>query len=81
MRLEQRRGNRHDLVNNLLVLLQRVRELIIVRFEFVLLEEDHLCRLGRLDTHAKEALRLADELQDLTVKVDVQLRVGRVADD
>jgi len=53
-----------------LILFQRKRQLIEVGFEFVLLQQHHARALGHVDAHALQKLGLADELQNLAVKVD-----------
>ena len=81
VRLEQARGRRHDPARHALVLGERVLELVVVRLVLVLLQQHHLGGLGDLDADAREALGLADELQDLAVEVDEELARLRVADD
>mmetsp|Transcript_2860 Transcript_2860/g.7980 ORF Transcript_2860/g.7980 Transcript_2860/m.7980 type:complete len:422 (+) Transcript_2860:3481-4746(+) len=64
------------------VLLEEVGQLVVVGLELLLLEQHHLGGLRHLDAaHAVHAPRLADQLQDLGVEVDVEaLAVVRVLD-
>mmetsp|Transcript_37397 Transcript_37397/g.96687 ORF Transcript_37397/g.96687 Transcript_37397/m.96687 type:complete len:548 (+) Transcript_37397:9344-10987(+) len=81
--LQQVRDDRLHELGDSPVLLQEVRQLVVVGLELLLLQQHHLGGLGHLDAaHAVHAPRLADQLQDLGVEVDVEAHaVVRVLDE
>mmetsp|Transcript_6230 Transcript_6230/g.12947 ORF Transcript_6230/g.12947 Transcript_6230/m.12947 type:complete len:313 (+) Transcript_6230:11590-12528(+) len=81
VRAKDHGGDGDDLGDNTVVLGERPMKLVVKALELLLLEESNLRGLGDLDSHPVEALGLADKLQDLVVKVDVELVVLGVADD
>ena len=64
MRAQQRLDDRRDGSHDAIVLLERVRELLVVVLKFALLQQHHLRRLGHLHSDALQPLRLADQLNN-----------------
>ena len=54
---------------------------LLTVFKFLLLEHDDPSRVRDFDAHAIETLGLADQLQDILVKVHVELLIQGMADD
>eukprot|EP00968_Pinguiococcus_pyrenoidosus_P007308 scaffold486_cov254-Pinguiococcus_pyrenoidosus.AAC.1 len=74
-----RDGN--HLRDDAVVLGERPVQVVVVLLELLLLEQRDLGALRYVDSHAVQALGLADELENLLVEVHVQLAVIGVADD
>mmetsp|Transcript_3914 Transcript_3914/g.13590 ORF Transcript_3914/g.13590 Transcript_3914/m.13590 type:complete len:213 (+) Transcript_3914:4155-4793(+) len=81
VRLHQRFHHRDDQVHDAVVLFERVRQLVVVLLEFLLLEQHHLRRLRHLYPHALQIPRLAHELYDLLVEVHEKVPGLRVLHD
>ena len=71
--LEQRAGHGRNLVVQGGVHVDGVRELVVVGLELIFLRQDDARGVRDLDVHPHHELGLADELADLTVKVNQQL--------
>ena len=56
-------------------------QLPVEHFELFLLKQCNLGAFGNVQSHPIEALGFADQLEDLLVKVDVQLVVVGLASD
>ena len=72
---EQGSGVGPDLVHDTDALTDNILQLVVVVLELVLLEQHNLRALGNLDSNSSKALSLADERENLTVEVDIQLEV------
>jgi len=72
---------RADLVHNTDSLAYNILELIVVVLEFVFLEEHNLGALWDFNANSGKAFSLTDEGHDLTIKVDVKLKVLVVTDE
>ena len=81
VRSKERPGVRADLVHNTDSLAYDVLELVVVVLEFVFLEEYNLGTLWNFNANTGKALSLTDEGHDLTIKVNVKLKVLVVTDE
>mmetsp|Transcript_26221 Transcript_26221/g.66047 ORF Transcript_26221/g.66047 Transcript_26221/m.66047 type:complete len:412 (+) Transcript_26221:7324-8559(+) len=81
VRLQQIGGDGFYRLHDAAVLPEDEGKLVVVPLELTLLQQHHLRGLRNLDVHAREALGLADQLEDLPVEVHVQFAVVRVAHD
>ena len=81
VRREEPLGDGRNRAHHPVVLLQRVTQLVVVVLELFLLQQHHLRRLGHLDAHALQVLRLAHQLHDLLVEIHQQRPRLRVSDD
>jgi hypothetical protein len=81
VRSKERPGVRADLVHNTDSLAYDVLELVVVVLEFVFLEEHNLGALWDFNANSGKAFGLTDEGHDLTIKVDVKLKVLVVTDE
>jgi hypothetical protein len=81
VRSKERPGVRADLVHDTDSLAYNVLKLVVVVLEFVFLEEYNLGTLGNFNTNTGKALSLTDEGHDLTIKVNVKLKVLVVTDE
>lgn len=69
-----------NLVNDSVVLLQDKLKLVVVHFEFVLLQKNDLGALRDINSDSSQALSLSDESQDFSIEVDIELVVLWVTD-
>jgi len=81
MRSQEGTSVRADLVNDTDALTHNILELVVVVLELLFLEKDDLGRLRNINSNAGKAFGLADERQDLRVKVDVELEILEVPDE
>jgi hypothetical protein len=68
--------DRLDLGDYPFILFEHIKELIVVHFEFLLLEQNNSGTLRNWDSLSIEALCFPDKLHDIDIKVDVKFLLG-----
>ena len=81
MRLQKRLDHWQDAHDNALVLTQGKAQHVVVVLELVFLQKHHLSAVRHVDPNTLQALRLADQLKDLAIEIDVQMPVLWVTND